>query len=97
MNAKPLTDPEGVVRGWMCGCCLHPRANPEKWSYEADASLVGEWKIGAERCCTCRACGAPSEHLRGVLCKSCDEQWAMSHCDADEASADLVQSEGETR
>jgi len=56
MNAIPLTDPKGVVRGWICGTCFHTGGNCERLIGRFDRRMVADARRDAEACCRCRKC-----------------------------------------
>lgn len=78
MNPVALRDPSGVVRGWMCGVCLHAQASSEYLGQNADEKLVERWRESAETCCVCRECGGPAPRAEkryfGGDCDACTER-----------------------
>jgi hypothetical protein len=71
MNAVPLTDPTGTVRGWACRTCWNP-GGFGKQMRPLDAHDIAAARSDAERCCTCSECDAPSPS--GLLCNACETQ-----------------------
>ena len=79
MNPIPLTDPQGRVWAYLCGSCHHIRGLAEVMYdvVEPVESIVQMSLEQAERCCTCRLCGAQSSWHRpsrtyAQLCEACE-------------------------
>jgi len=73
VNAIPLTDPTGVVRGWICGTCLHPGGHGERLIGLFDEQMVDSAHCDADACCQCRQCkrAIGIEEGRGRTCAQC--------------------------
>lgn len=75
----PLTDPQGRVWAYLCGSCHHLRGIAEVMVdvTEPVDHLVQMSLEQAERCCTCRKCGAPTSWNRpsriyAQVCEACE-------------------------
>lgn len=65
MNPIPLTDPNGVIRAWMCSAC----ESIGEFNGGTTGWHVEESKLRAESCCVCE-CGAPMKRL-DLECPAC--------------------------
>lgn len=85
MNPVPLTDPSGVVRAWMCGCCGHAGEFPHRYGENADERAIARSRENAEQCCVCMWCKNPAPRAECMLeCKACQAQ-AKAKADAERA------------
>jgi len=73
MNAVPLTDPQGTIRGWMCGTCLHPGGHSERLIGLFDERMIESARCDAEACCRCWECkrAIGIDEGRGRTCVEC--------------------------
>lgn len=69
----PLTDPQGVVRAYLCGCCGQVPEQPIYGVNEA-AKQAEDSRGRAEKCCVCIDCKGPNPRGSGgtiLTCKAC--------------------------
>jgi|WetSurMetagenome_2_1015567.scaffolds.fasta_scaffold188318_1 hypothetical protein len=73
MNAIPLTDPTGIVRGWICGTCLHPGGHSERLIGLYSEGMIESARSDADECCRCRQCkrAIRLDEGRGRTCPEC--------------------------
>ena len=81
----PLSTPDGVVRGYLCGVCLYPppggvtvtRDGVVRRDGDRLARYVADSLRAATGCCTCGSCGDPLPLSGGWrLCAEC-HRWAQ--------------------
>lgn len=79
-DPMPLTAPDGTVYAYACGRCRRVKGGSEYASrvYSDDevAQMANHSRNDAERCCTCRGCGASIDEPYGMCapCKAADEE-----------------------
>lgn len=102
MNPVPLTDPSGVVRAWMCGCCSHVGIGSVPVYQNADDDYIEGGRMRAEWCCVCRECRGPNPRTdcdSSLYCRACsakrDEAIAAARAALEDTHSSCVACDGD--